>query len=1144
MKLASLHIDRFGARKDLRLADFTDHLNVVYGPNGSGKTTIIQFLRWMLFGDRDEISRRYLNTSGGPAFGSVTIRDARGLRSLERRCQAGSMLSHLTTPGQLDGAIPPTTVSNVEFDRFFVVSFDRARNIADLINAANAHGLALHVDESKLEQSRQLRSRIDSMRQELTAFSHLESRDQLMLRRQQIESQINGYRQSTLEQLRSLQEQKASILQSLAEPQSTVDHLQNVAATLEDAIATRKRHLVDLREQWETEHRLIAEQRQERVDELSEQLHRWHQILQEVRVRLDELRNRQDTASTYRSTDPAELQLFVKQLGLKIQDIEQDLHYVQDPAERYEGRMEADYLRQILQSAMASLRTELLQIGQSVEQQRFSSRDQAAREELNYLLRVEREISDLVETLSRQRTQLSDYYAAGMDVAPRDFTFVASTPWIQSSLPNSYPSSVSRTDFASDAFGRTSKFEGSVNQLWSEYDDFRLRHLSDRRNTAAAKLSEAELRVRELQQELQRVETAIEHHQSDTRIESLQRELHSLHERLLVLDRRAELERRLADLETQYQQLADLTGSSSTVQRATAYLRQLTDGEFAQIQISQDHRCRVTSRSRVLDSRHQTPGDSFVYDYAQLSRGVQDQVYLALTLAIVEALESHGKHAPLVLNDVFSNLDQTAMRALVNVLETCSHKQQILVFTRHDHIRELFQRTQARLFTLREDRPLPSLPALRTKPRPEPRPSLDLSTPPVRPQQPTYDSATEPTPPPTPSYKWVAEWQDRSAPVGNRVDRYDPPPIFERRYPSLATTTARRTPEPELSPLPEYVPVEAEPELNPEPVVTEVVPSISLTTALHEAPLLGDEFVSYMRRLKVTTVGEFFDLDPEFAASELEGFGVTLEIVQRRQRELLMIVYVGANELEAQLLVAAGVPDPARLARADEAVLLKRMETILSRPQAADRFGSVTRYSLSRIRTWIRNAQSSSFQARSRRSVSRSGRGRSERTRRRSEATAAPRLHVAADTDLRFYLELSDPVVDAPSIGPKTAEKLHAVGILTVADLLQTEAADISASLDEKRFTAELIRQWQLQAELVCTVPNLRGHDAQILVGSGVEDAVTLSSLEPSSLLPRVTKFVESKAGQRAIRNAKKPDLAEVTAWIAWSESARELQAA
>jgi predicted flap endonuclease-1-like 5' DNA nuclease len=48
---------------------------------------------------------------------------------------------------------------------------------------------------------------------------------------------------------------------------------------------------------------------------------------------------------------------------------------------------------------------------------------------------------------------------------------------------------------------------------------------------------------------------------------------------------------------------------------------------------------------------------------------------------------------------------------------------------------------------------------------------------------------------------------------------------------------------------------------------------------------------------------------------------------------------------------------------------------------------------------------------------------------------------------LRFYLEPSADVEDAPSIGPKIAKRLAKVGITTVADLLKADAAESAALL-------------------------------------------------------------------------------------------------
>ena len=145
---------------------------------------------------------------------------------------------------------------------------------------------------------------------------------------------------------------------------------------------------------------------------------------------------------------------------------------------------------------------------------------------------------------------------------------------------------------------------------------------------------------------------------------------------------------------------------------------------------------------------------------------------------------------------------------------------------------------------------------------------------------------------------------------------------------------------------------------------------------------------------------------------------------------------------------------------------------------------------------------------------------------------------------LRFYLDLSDPVENAPSIGPRTAERMERIGIRLVSDFLQADAAATAGKLGHRYITAEVIRQWQLQTTLVCRIPHLRGHDAQILVACGITDPESLASLDAMELWKRVEPFVETNEGKRIVRSGKAPDFAEVYSWIQSAAQARQLRAA
>jgi hypothetical protein len=151
---------------------------------------------------------------------------------------------------------------------------------------------------------------------------------------------------------------------------------------------------------------------------------------------------------------------------------------------------------------------------------------------------------------------------------------------------------------------------------------------------------------------------------------------------------------------------------------------------------------------------------------------------------------------------------------------------------------------------------------------------------------------------------------------------------------------------------------------------------------------------------------------------------------------------------------------------------------------------------------------------------------------------------MANEVKLKFYLDLTDHIEAAPSIGPKTAERFEAIGVVTVSDFLRQTAESMSEKLDYKRLSANVLRQWQHQTRLVCRVPNLRGHDAQLLVGCGIIDAEEIATMRPETLFEKVGPFSDTKEGMKIIRNGKKPDLAEITDWISFAQHTRSIQAA
>ena len=75
MKIESLHIDGFGVWSDKTWEPLAPGLNVFHGPNETGKSTLMAFIRSVLFGlDRRGQTRRYEPLNGGTHGGWLDVR--------------------------------------------------------------------------------------------------------------------------------------------------------------------------------------------------------------------------------------------------------------------------------------------------------------------------------------------------------------------------------------------------------------------------------------------------------------------------------------------------------------------------------------------------------------------------------------------------------------------------------------------------------------------------------------------------------------------------------------------------------------------------------------------------------------------------------------------------------------------------------------------------------------------------------------------------------------------------------------------------------------------------------------------------------------------------------------------------------------
>jgi len=78
---------------------------------------------------------------------------------------------------------------------------------------------------------------------------------------------------------------------------------------------------------------------------------------------------------------------------------------------------------------------------------------------------------------------------------------------------------------------------------------------------------------------------------------------------------------------------------------------------------------------------------------SELSRGTQEQLYLALRIALIEQLDEAGPGLPVLMDDVLANFDPGRREGAARAIEALSRHRQVIFFTCHPDTAQLFERS-------------------------------------------------------------------------------------------------------------------------------------------------------------------------------------------------------------------------------------------------------------------------------------------------------------------------------------------------------------------------------------------------------------------------------------------------------------------
>ncbi len=1179
MQFQSVHIDGFGTLVDLRIDDLSSGLNVYYGANGSGKTTLLHFLRGAFCGFEEARRLQLLPPlKGGSPGGSLTLADGPSRFTVIRRGRvdhADALAIQVRQGSPDDAQLLRSRIERLDRDLVHLLYFvgsSEAHSISGLVHLALRDGIDLTTTRSDATWISSLTKSLDARRRFLWEGPTA--------------PQLIGQQQSALDQAALLADQAERQQQArqeavVEELQRTRMHLQRLEGEYSWLAAEIQPIESDLTEcqtrLWSGRTRTVREVQQiaqpvvsieagwvRELHELDRQTELAKQVLRDLAA--ERLRLTLESTNHACSETPDEAATLQLQRDL-LSQLEQQVNRLQSEGETHRaahsrGACVCDSVLATFDLHLSELRQTVYVLCQQLSRRQTALARQLGTQEQARIAQCETEV---LERIRRLRSRREELLAASRDPLSSRVRHAVSHELLHCRCEQ-------HAAFAARIPAEAILIERPAQEIITE----RFEEESEARPGDAALERSLLAQHGELRQRLIELQRRIR--DARLRVDALlaeQRRFADDHSAMELRFVQRQAEERLADMREQWTSLTLQQTVLSEAQRrlqreehsrvigdASAYLNRLTQGRYTAFHFD--------SASRELFIRN---AEGQLLPPSALSRGTLDQTALSFRLALVAEYARRGIRLPLVLDDVLVDSDEHRLWAAVDVLrEVAAAGQQIVFLTCQEHLSDLFDehgltvrtlsggvRKAARLYPARAATPS--------------RSTVEVVAIESGAESVVFRSAKE-----RPFAERKATLDDASV----------PPVHVEYSQPLLHT--AVHTTETIVSPLPRVVENshDTDPSLRvrvqPEgPYWLRVDSSIGLL------PSLGAQMIGRLGSLGVGNLGELILLDANTLGSELEALQISPAQLRLWQAEARLLSSVpDLIGPEAQLLAAIGIQNPVELGAEDAEALSRRI--VRARVQSSESWqpwmADRTDWpDADKLRNWIRNGRRAmTFRAASQwagwrprrlqdleagdwdqwsrepREWAESARedreltGRGERTSRRRpcaerSSESLSRVSKSDDSEAsssspRFYLETDSPVVDAPSIGPKMAERLSEIGIITVSDFLHRPAQWIADKLGDSKLSADTLRTWQSQSSLMCQVPGLRGHDAQLLVACEITTPEQLRGYSPDGLLAVVGPLAESREGQRMLRSANAPDVAEVQDWINWSKESRQLRAA
>ena len=205
--------------------------------------------------------------------------------------------------------------------------------------------------------------------------------------------------------------------------------------------------------------------------------------------------------------------------------------------------------------------------------------------------------------------------------------------------------------------------------------------LDKRWEALTTRMTETEARVAQLRTSLGELAQEMKHLGDDDRLTVAQLELGCIERKIEVACRRWQTLAMASALLEEVCGTVERERQPETLREASAFLAQLTNGKYTRIWTPLG-----TNKLKIDDA------DKKPLPLDVLSRGTREAVFIALRLSLAAAYARRGVMLPLILDDVLVNFDGDRAVHAARTLKTFAELgHQVLMFTCHDHIVDIFQ---------------------------------------------------------------------------------------------------------------------------------------------------------------------------------------------------------------------------------------------------------------------------------------------------------------------------------------------------------------------------------------------------------------------------------------------------------------------